>query len=250
MKIVLMIFFTHNNDDNAWYSAYYGLTNSNYALFISTPTKGFLVDTAYLQQLFHFYCHQLHMLHSTYHDALTGLLNRRAFDRKLNQLIEQSQLGLRKAPDDPCFYVMLDIDFFKRINDEFGHLYGDEVLLQLAQLMENSFRDNDLLFRYGGEEFAVILMNASQEETHSVLERFRKNIAEYDFPKVKKVTISLGYTAFNPNLTTDETIAQADAALYFSKENGRNQTQFYQQLVDNHQIESITSEPEGDIALY
>lgn len=243
-------FFIYNKQDDAWYCAYYGLTNASYALYISTPIENFIVDTAYLQQLFHFYCHQLHMLHSTYHDALTGLLNRRSFDKKIFQLIEQSQLGLRKSSDTPSFYVMLDIDHFKNINDEFGHLYGDEVLLQLAQLMEDSFRDNDLLFRYGGEEFAVVLMNTTQEESHSVLERFRENVANYHFPKIKQVSISIGYTTFDTELTIDETIARADSALYFSKEHGRNKTSYYQDLVDDNKVDAIVRDNDGDLLLF
>ncbi len=240
-------FFVYNKEDHAWYSAYYGLTHSNYALYISSPSKDFLVDSAYLQQLFHFYCHQLHMLHGTYHDALTGLLNRRSFDKKLLQLIDQCQYSNRKTPDTPNFYVMLDIDYFKTINDSYGHLYGDEVLLQLAQLMEDSFRDNDLLFRYGGEEFAVVLMNTNETDAWTVLERFRKNVSRHPFPKIKQVTISIGYTTFIAQQTIDETISKADSALYYCKKNGRNQTAFYQKLVDENKIKAIVREEVEDL---
>ncbi len=244
-------YFIYNKQDHAWYSAYYGLVHSSYALYISTPSKEFLVDSAYLQQLFHFYCHQLNMLHGTYHDALTGLLNRRSFDKKLLQLIDQGQGHHRKTADSPSYYVMLDIDHFKKVNDTYGHLYGDEVLLQLAQLMEDSFRDNDLLFRYGGEEFAVVLMNITDTEAHSVLERFRENVAQYSFPKINHVTISIGYTAFNTDLTIDETIARADSALYYCKKNGRNRTGEYQQLVDENKITAIVrDDSDGDLLLF
>ncbi len=240
-------FFVYNKENHAWYCAYYGLTHSNYALYISTPSKEFLVDSAYLQQLFHFYCHQLHMLHGTYHDALTGLLNRRSFDKKLLQLIDQCQYSNRKVTDTPSFYVMLDIDHFKHINDSYGHLYGDEVLLQLAQLMEDSFRDNDLLFRYGGEEFAVVLMNTNKTDALSVLERFRKNVSQHAFPKIKKVTISIGYTTFIPQQTIDETISKADSALYYCKKNGRNQTAFYEHLVNIGAIKAIVRNKGDDL---
>lgn len=243
-------FFMYHKENHAWYCAYYGLTHSNYGLYISTPSKDFLVDSAYLQQLFHFYCHQLHMLHGTYHDALTGLLNRRSFDKKLLQLVEQCQHSNRKITDRPSFYVMLDIDHFKNVNDTYGHLYGDEVLLQLAQLMEDSFRDNDLLFRYGGEEFAVVLMNADEADALSVLERFRNNVAQYPFPKIKHVTISIGYTIFDASQTIDETIAKADSALYFCKQHGRNQTQYYQQLVNENKIEKIVRESGDDLIVF
>lgn len=243
-------FFVYNKEGHAWYSAYYGQTHANYAFYISTPSKEFLVDSAYLKQLFHFYCHQLHMLHGTYHDALTGLLNRRSFDKKLLQLLDQCQHSNRKITDNPSFYVMLDIDHFKKVNDTYGHLYGDEVLLQLAQLMEDSFRDNDLLFRYGGEEFAIVLMNTNQSDAHSVLERFRSNVAEYQFPKIKHVSVSIGYTHFNAEQTIDETIAKADSALYFCKQHGRNQTHHYQQLVNDNKITAIVRDMGDDLIMF
>lgn len=237
-------YFVYNKTDNSWYASYHELMHSNYALIITPASNDFLVDTAYLQQLFHFYCHQLTILHGTYHDSLTGLLNRRSFDKKLLNLIDQCHNTHRKKADQPSFYVMVDIDHFKNINDNFGHLYGDEVLLQLAQLMEDSFRGNDLLFRYGGEEFAIVLMNTSQTEARSILERFRLKVENYSFPKIDKVTISIGYTIFDTDINIDRTIAKADSALYYSKENGRNLTSEYEQLVSEGKIEDKEFDPD------
>jgi diguanylate cyclase (GGDEF)-like protein len=134
---------------------------------------------------------------------------------------------------------MLDIDNFKDINDTYGHLYGDEVLTIIAKLMNDSFREYDLLFRYGGEEFSVVLMDIDDEICKQVLNRFRLKVENYDYPKPDKVTISLGYTNFNRELTVGQLIDQADRALYFSKENGRNATHKYQDLVKQKSISAI-----------
>jgi len=104
-------------------------------------------------------------------DELTELHNRKAFERTCASLFSNSS-ALGKSLPPTCF-AMLDIDYFKAVNDEYGHLYGDEVLLLFAQLMKKSFRTSDQLFRYGGEEFSVIMNNCDPVQAHKVLERFR-----------------------------------------------------------------------------
>jgi diguanylate cyclase (GGDEF)-like protein len=195
----------------------------------SAPDK--LIEEDYLQFLFHFYCHQLQMLQGTYRDALTGLYNRRAFNEKLQQLLDRSSSHQRRAINfSPTVFVMLDIDYFKSINDSRGHLYGDEVLLLLAQQMTDSFRENDLLFRYGGEEFAMVLMDIDADQARQTLDRFREKIAAYKFPGIKQVTVSIGFTLFDKRLSMDALIAQADAALYHCKNSTRNAVHFYEDL--------------------
>jgi len=192
-----------------------------------------LIEEDYLQFLFHFYCHQLQMLQGTYRDALTGLYNRRAFNEKMQQLLDRSSNYVRRAKNfEPTVYVMLDIDHFKSINEDMGHLLGDEVLLLLAQQMAESFRDNDLLFRYGGEEFAMVLMDINPEQARHILNRFRERIAGYIFPSVEEVTVSIGYTRFDKSLTIDEMIGQADAALNYCKKTTRNAVHCYQDLIE------------------
>ena len=127
---------------------------------------------------------------------------------------------------------MLDIDHFKLINDSKGHLYGDEVLLLLAQLMNDSFRENDLLFRYGGEEFSMVLMDITPEQAQQTLERFREKIAAHNFPEIERVTVSIGYSRFDRTLSMDELINQADSALYYCKTTTRNAAHSYQELVE------------------
>lgn len=214
-----------------WFCSYKPLTSKHFVLLVKSSDPGQLIEEEYLQFLFHFYCHQLQMLQGTYRDALTGLYNRRAFNEKMLQLLEPADNHQRRALNySPTVYVMLDIDHFKSINDSMGHLYGDEVLLLLAQQMNDSFRENDLLFRYGGEEFAMVLMDITAQQAQHSLQRFREKIADYDFPNVEQVTVSIGFTGFDKNLSMEELINQAENALYYCKNTTRNVVHSYQEL--------------------
>jgi diguanylate cyclase (GGDEF)-like protein len=214
-----------------WFCSYKPLTSKHFVLLVKSSDAEKLIEEEYLQFLFHFYCHQLQMLQGTYRDALTGLYNRRAFNEKMLQLLEPADNHQRRALNySPTVYVMLDIDHFKSINDSMGHLYGDEVLLLLAQQMTDSFRENDLLFRYGGEEFAMVLMDITAQQAQHSLQRFREKIADYDFPNVEQVTVSIGFTDFDKSLSMEELINQADNALYYCKITTRNAVHSYQEL--------------------
>jgi len=223
----------YDSEVEGWFCSYKPLTSKHFVLLVKSGDPDKLIEEEYLQFLFHFYCHQLQMLQGTYRDALTGLYNRRAFNEKLLQLLDSSNNYKRRAKNyAPTVYVMLDIDHFKSINDNLGHLYGDEVLLLLAQQMTDSFRDNDLLFRYGGEEFAMVLMDITPQQAQQTLVRFGEKIADYKFPNVEQVTVSIGFTHFDKNLTVDELISQADKALYYCKTTTRNTVHCYQDLVE------------------
>jgi diguanylate cyclase (GGDEF)-like protein len=223
-----------------WFCSYKPLTSKHFVLLVKSSDPDKLIEEEYLQFLFHFYCHQLQMLQGTYRDALTGLYNRRAFNEKMQQLLEPADNHQRRALSySPTVYVMLDIDHFKSINDSMGHLYGDEVLLLLAQQMTDSFRENDLLFRYGGEEFAMVLMDITAQQAQQSLQRFREKIAAFDFPNVEQVTVSIGFTDFDKNLPMDELINQADSALYYCKNTTRNVVHSYQHLVAKELIPKV-----------
>lgn len=223
-----------------WFCSYKPLTSKHFVLLVKTIDPDKLIEEDYLQFLFHFYCHQLQMLQGTYRDALTGLYNRRAFNEKIPQLLDSSNDYRRRAKNySPTVYVMLDIDHFKSINEDKGHLFGDEVLLLLAQQMTESFRDNDLLFRYGGEEFAMVLMDITPEQARQTLERFREKIAGFDFPNVEGVTVSIGHTRFDKSLSIDELIGQANAALDYCKKTTRNAVHCYQDLVEQGLVPAV-----------
>jgi diguanylate cyclase (GGDEF)-like protein len=130
-----------------------------------------------------------------------------------------------------CWLAVIDIDKFKRINDNFGHLFGDEVLLRVAEVMKKTFRASDKLFRFGGEEFIVLLRFVTAENAHLVFDRFRQAVEHHEFPQVGQVTCSMGYIQIDPSLSPAEILGRADEALYFCKGNGRNQINRYETLV-------------------
>jgi len=152
-------------------------------------------------------------------DGLTGSYNRRFFEARITEELERAgRYGKQLA------VVMLDIDHFKRLNDEFGHLLGDEVLRQVSALFRSQLRKVDFVCRYGGEEFVLLLPETSGEDALAVAEKVRRVIEAHSFPGVPRpVTISMG-VAESPThgLTRDEVVKAADLALYASKQGGRN----------------------------
>jgi len=142
--------------------------------------------------------------------------------------------GLRRwtSSGRPHFFAILDIDHFKRINDGFGHLYGDEILVLFANLMRRTFRAGDLLCRYGGEEFIVIFGVESGHGGESAMERFRAAMQACEFPGVGQVTVSAGFTRIAGASTPAAVlIDRADQALYYAKEHGRNRVCSWDALI-------------------
>lgn len=173
------------------------------------------------------------ILHDTKErDVLTKLPNRQSLDARLLQVCEHysSYQIIDKSEEKSSWIAILDIDHFKRVNDTFGHLYGDEVLLIFSQLMEKCFRYNDFLFRYGGEEFVVILNLASQETAIAAFNRFREVVADYAFPNVGRVTVSIGLTHVDGISMPTTQLDHADKALYYAKDNGRNRVVLYEDI--------------------
>ena len=156
------------------------------------------------------------------HDVLTGLLNRRAI---MEALYKELSRSFRQQ--QPLCIAMCDIDFFKKINDNYGHLAGDHVIREVTQRISSELRPYDLVGRYGGEEF-LLVFNSSVQDAFKLLERMRLSIANTPFnyeKEVLKVTISSGvtvYDSFDEEGDKQVLIDQADKALYEAKENGRN----------------------------
>ena len=173
--------------------------------------------------------HLLAMIDRFERDALTGLLNRQSFDYRFEEPLERNRRNPRRARVGSVPWLAIaDIDHFKRINDDYGHLYGDEILLLFSRLMRESFRSDDLLFRYGGEEFVLILNNTTAQGALSALERFREAIGNFAFPTVGRVTVSIGWVCAQPHALPSDLMHRADKALYHSKGNGRNQVTSYE----------------------
>jgi diguanylate cyclase (GGDEF)-like protein len=120
--------------------------------------------------------------------------------------------------------VMIDIDYFKRINDEFGHLLGDEVLRQVCSIFHQQLRKIDVVCRYGGEEFAILLSQTDTSQALGVADKLLRAVADWQFPGVPRpITISAGVATFPEfGATRDELVKVADAGLYAAKQSGRN----------------------------
>lgn len=188
-----------------------------------------------LDKLVTLYRNQVALHDGKERDLLTKLPNRQSFDSRLLQVCEyfQHHKPADERQDKSSWIAMLDIDHFKRINDTFGHLYGDEVLLIFSQLMEKHFRYNDFLFRFGGEEFVVILNLVNQDDAEMAFERFRKAISEYVFPTVGQVTVSIGVAHIDSTVIPTTLLDRADKALYNAKDNGRNRLTIYEKIADS-----------------
>jgi len=201
------------------------------------------------------YRNYLSLLDYSERDTLTGLLNRRTFDENLNKILgsiappatdssilpgSDRRSGPHDAPRETHWLAVMDVDHFKRINDEFGHLYGDEVLILLANLMRETFRYEDKLFRFGGEEFVVVLKPTSATDIKGVLERFRETVEQHHFPQVGQVTLSMGYIALNAGDTAAVALGAADEALYYAKHHGRNRVCAYHELIEAGELQPHT----------
>lgn len=174
-------------------------------------------------------------------DNLTGLYNRQAFGEVITRLIHpgRASRSRRKDRDHSYWLAMLDIDYFKRVNDEHGHLIGDEVLVLFARLMRESFRYEDRLFRYGGEEFIVVLEGVSRESAFQALERFRVAVEGYSFPQGVHITVSAGFAEILFGVLPSEVIDRADRALYYAKGAGRNHVSGYEDLLAQGRLRQI-----------
>ena len=157
-------------------------------------------------------------------DWLTGLHNHRAFQEVLGRQFAQSVRSRQ-----PLSLVMLDVDEFKRYNDDFGHPAGDIVLRQIAATLRLGVREGDLVARYGGEEFAIVLPGADRAQAVTLAERLREEIASAPWP-LRALTASLGVATCPPEGTSPDCLIQkADDALYRAKQHGRNQVRHSQE---------------------
>lgn len=160
---------------------------------------------------------QENLYEQSYTDTLTGLNNRRSIDETLFKELEK-----QKRHYTNLSFSILDIDDFKMINDEFGHLVGDRVLKDFSLLLSENIRVNDIVGRWGGEEFCVISTNTSLAEAISLLDRLREKISMYDFGLKKNLTCSFGVSYLKKDFNLESLIQQADKMLYKAKQNGKN----------------------------
>lgn len=171
------------------------------------------------------------------HDDLTGLLTRKSFSLELEREIVRSQ----RHRHEFCI-LMMDIDFFKKVNDTYGHLIGSEVLRHTAKVIQQTLRDSDVLARYGGEEFIAILPETPKDKGAEAAERVREAMEKYDFPASihdpdshLHITISIGVADFpNDSSLANNLIEAADFALYEAKQTGRNRVCLHKPKENNN----------------
>lgn len=158
----------------------------------------------------------LHQQHQLNLDALTGVFNYRYLNHYLEELTRK---------EDPFALLLMDLDHFKAVNDTYGHPAGNEVLVRAAESIRNSLRPGDTVARFGGEEFAAILLNISPEDARKVAERVREDLEGLQVTGDNyqvRLTISIGMAYYQPPMSLDELLASADASLYRAKGQGRN----------------------------
>ena len=153
-------------------------------------------------------------------DKLTGLFNRLKLDESLNDEFNRSNRFKRSFG-----IIIIDIDYFKRINDTYGHQVGDQVLIQFANILKENIRKIDILWRWGGEEFMIICPETDFQGTIKLAQSLREIISKYDFPTIGNFSASFGVSIYDGEGNIDNVIARADSALYQAKENGKNRVE-------------------------
>ena len=210
-------------------------------------------------------------------DTLTGLLNRKTFDEAFYKLAVAGPaqplapaIGQAEVPGGrdleaevepaagaerrglpvlrPHYIGVIDIDHFKRVNDNFGHLIGDEVLLLLSRLMRSVFRFDDRLYRFGGEEFVVLMRCGNDLEAGLALERLRTSVKAYAFPQVGTISVSVGYTRLKDGDTPSSAFERADRAVYWAKAHGRDQVCNHGDLIARGEL--VDDSKVGDVELF
>jgi diguanylate cyclase (GGDEF)-like protein len=212
-------------------------------------TLGYQVYSLMTKEIF--YLHQLWMFSAFSFGVMTALIleknNKRIFldARKLEQLATIDKLsGLynRMKIENYCemeidkvkrynevfSVILIDIDYFKEINDDYGHNIGDRVISSISKILQSSIRRVDYVGRWGGEEFLILLPKTTAQQAFQIAEKIRITIMEEDFSPAQNITISAGITEYMQGDTTEKIIQRADEELYKAKESGRNQIQIYE----------------------
>ncbi|NJM27929.1 MAG: GGDEF domain-containing protein [Pseudanabaena sp. RU_4_16] len=161
------------------------------------------------------YIERFHLQEVSEKDALTSVFNRGAGERILQNLIDRSELKIG--------IILCDIDYFKQVNDRYGHLMGDRVLQLFARCCQAHLRKTDTLIRWGGEEFLIVVTGDDEQELEHLAERLRAIVAGQEIPEVGKVTASFGVALLHPQENLIQLFVRADQALYQAKKSGRNQ---------------------------
>ncbi|WP_438970362.1 GGDEF domain-containing protein [Methylophaga sp.] len=251
-----------NGDWNIAYPAYDSHGDIFSVLLITSNQVPSATDQRLVYGILRVYANYLSLIEKTQKDKLTGLYNRETLDNEITKVLVrqnnhfEEEMASSSEPRRRPFAVkywlgVIDIDHFKVINDTYGHLYGDEVLILVARLMTSGcIRDDDLVYRYGGEEFVVLLKAPTEDDARQTFERIREIIAEHQFPQLKQVTISVGFVEVTNQESPTDVIGEADEALYYAKDNGRNQVQSYHELIEQGKINMAVHVASGEVELF
>lgn len=233
------VFYSDQTDQNL--AIYPVILYDNSVSHIIAVTHSYDEDTAkeLLLGLLSIFTDIFRSIHEKGYDPLTRILNRQAFDQTASELAYSKNKN-NKIKNTFSAIAILDIDKFKEINDLYGHAIGDETLVLFSQTIRSILRQEDLFFRYGGEEFVVLVKDVEHEQALQVLERCRSAIESRRFPQVGRVTVSIGFSDLDENFHPIENLSKADKALYFIKRNGRNQVLSYEKLLEEGLLEPIS----------
>jgi len=255
--------FLQNEDKTAWDIIYpiLNVDNDVFSLLVCHCKKSpSMNEQQVVSGILHVYSNYLALIDKTQRDKLTGLFNRETLDTEITKVLMQGSTDSihieiendkRRSDDLTTWLGVVDIDHFKSINDTYGHLYGDEVLILVARLMLRScVRGDDLVYRYGGEEFVVMLKAVNEHNAMLAFDRLRQNVDKHEFPQVGNVAISIGFVEVLGQQSATDVIGMADDALYYAKDNGRNQTVSYKELLDQGKIIVTEHVDNRDVELF
>lgn len=233
------------------YTSFHVLQHSrqqNQYLIISLDNKPSRSESYIIKGMLSIYSNFSSLLKDAQTDELTGLMNRKTFEESIVKLYQSSAFSdLLESQSN--WIAIIDLDHFKAINDTVGHLYGDEVLIHVSRVLRQTFRQDDMLFRFGGEEFVVLMRNLTHTECADLLNQFRINVQEIVMNDLDPITVSCGVCEFQNDTFHVTLMDQADQALYYSKQNGRNRVTFYNDIVEAG-LAKQNSVSHGDIDLF
>ena len=218
-----------------------------------------------VEQLRHVYRNMYSLLEYSDRDALTGLLNRKSLDdafysavlEELDGVVGGLENGVALSGSDterrhrvPANYWLgtVRIDNFSAINDKFGHTMGEEVILLVARILNNTFRTYDYLYRFGGEHFAVLMHCPDEALVFAAFERFRSGVARYNFPQVGNLTVSCGFTSVMATDTPGTALGKTDQAIEFAQKNGCNRVCSHLELVRSGVVTNVPAT--GEVSMF
>ena len=218
-----------------------------------------------VEQLRHVYRNMYSLLEYSDRDALTGLLNRKSLDdafysavlEELDGVVGEAETAIVSSGTEPerrhrvpvnYWLGTVQIDNFTFINDKHGHLMGEEIILLVARILNNTFRTYDHVYRFGGEHFAVLMHCPDEALVFAAFERFRNGVARFNFPQVGSVTVSCGFTSVMANDTPGTALGKTDQAVDFAQKNGRNTVCSHLELVRSGVVTNIPAS--GEVSMF